>query len=264
MFTSLLQIFAANALPLPLNSYEPILMERQQTVRLLIAGLLSLSACTFSQPENTQPENIQAEQPAASNSTASTPENSPVASSASPQSATSSANQLKDRPATRTATMSVEGEQSQVTLNRFDNLSLPFTTYIPAQDFTPQLDNADDGKGVKFYFSPTGTSDENAYIHVFFPTDTIAPAAMVEQLLAENGLLASNGWKVLDRPTPPYSWATEQITYQQSAQDIAMGSIFIGADQGKSFLVITHYPAEYADGFEPRAAILLETLEMRD
>lgn len=159
------------------------------------------------------------------------------------------------KPLTLTAPINIEGEQTQVTLHRFDDASLPFTTYIPTQDFTPVLDTSEEGRGVRFYFSPTGTPDRNAFIWVVFLNRLIDPTAVVFDSSMEE----------VDRSdTTPYAWATERIDYRQNtAQGALMSTVFFGEYQGRVFLVMTHYPAEYADGFEPRAAIVLQHLELR-
>ncbi|MFM7426628.1 MAG: hypothetical protein ACKO7W_16810, partial [Elainella sp.] len=62
-----------------------------------------------------------------------------------------------------------------------------------------------------------------------------------------------------------YPWAKEKLIYQQrTAQQNYVGSIYIGDYEGRSFYALTHYPAEYMDGFEPRSTIMLENLQFRD
>jgi hypothetical protein len=45
---------------------------------------------------------------------------------------------------------------------------------------------------------------------------------------------------------------------------MVIGAIYIGEDKGKAFYILTHYPAEYSDGFEPRSAVILENLQFRE
>lgn len=172
----------------------------------------------------------------------------------------------QERPATATGTISIEGEATEIELELFDAVPLPFTTYVPAEEFTKEVTATDEGNGVRFYFSPTGTPNKDAYIHVFFPKDAPTSEAMSEMLTGAQGLLTSNGWQVIDRTdSTEYPWAKERITYQQStAEGAYTGTVFVGEHEGRSFLAFTHYPLEYGDGFEPRAAIVLENLEFRD
>jgi hypothetical protein len=81
--------------------------------------------------------------------------------------------------------------------------------------------------------------------------------------------MASNNWELVDRTDViSYPWAKEKLTYQQQTQntagEMAIGAIYIGEDEGKAFYVLTHYPAEYSDGFEPRSAVILENLQFRE
>lgn len=171
----------------------------------------------------------------------------------------------RDRPATITETVSVEGEPVEVELQLFDQAALPFTTYVP-EDFTAEPSSSSEGEGVRFYFSPTGTPDENAYIHIFFPADAPSSEAVAEMLTGEQGLLVTNGWQVIDRSeVTSYPWAKEKIAYQEStAEGVYTGTVFVGEHEGQAFVAFTHYPLEYGDGFEPRAAIVLENLEFRE
>jgi hypothetical protein len=173
--------------------------------------------------------------------------------------------QIAQRPETRTTTLSVEGERTQVALRLLDEAALPFTTYVPEGDFIEEVAASDEGVGVRFYFSPTGEPDEAAYVHLFFPYNAPDSTTLREELLGEQGLLATNGWRVLDRATAGiYPWAKERITYEQTTpEDIFTGSVFVGEHAGAAFLALTHYPVEYGDGFEPRAAIILENMEFR-
>jgi hypothetical protein len=164
-------------------------------------------------------------------------------------------------PTTRTATISVEGESTQVVLERYE--SPDFVTDLP-EDFVAEPSASDEGRGVRFNFSPTGTPNEAAYVHVFFPSESISAAALTTQMTEENGLLASNGWELVDRDTsPPYDWAQTAIDYQQPNEEMSTGTIWVGEQQGKAFLVFTHFPAEYAEGFVPRADLILENFQLR-
>lgn len=190
--------------------------------------------------------------------------NRPIISVSSPPSEVSTP--VAQRPETITTTLSVEGEPTEVELQLVDEASLPFTTYIPEGEFVEEVASSGDGSGVRFYFSPTGTPNENAYLQIFFPTNAPDTATLRTELLGDQGLLAANGWEVIDRtPTTAYPWAEEQIVYEKTTSEGAFtGTILIGKHQGKSFLAFTYYPVEYGDGFEPRASIILENIEFRD
>lgn len=199
----------------------------------------------------------QAEAPTVSPATSPTAA-SPEESIASPPPASPAASPT----APRTATLMVEGEPIQVELERYETPQ--FTADIPKGEFVPTLDSAADGTGVRFNFSPTGTPEEKVYVQVFFPSEPISVAALSEQTTGSGGLLATEGWEAIDRdPTLPYDWARTAIDYEQPNADQIAGTIYVGEHQGKAFLVYTHYPLEYVEGFAPRLGLLLESFEPR-
>lgn len=166
-------------------------------------------------------------------------------------------------PTARSATITVEGEPTQVELEPYETPQ--FTVDLPA-DFVAVPDtNSGDGAGVRFKFAPTGTPDDQAYVQVFFPSETISADDLTKQLSASDGLLASNRWKVTQGDdAPPYDWARSTLNFEQpGSADAITGRIYVGEHQGKAFLVYTHFPIEYAEGFLPRADLILETFEPR-
>jgi len=42
-----------------------------------------------------------------------------------------------------------------------------------------------------------------------------------------------------------------------------MGTVYIGESQGKAFRVTEHFPADFGDGFAPRASLILKHLQLR-
>lgn len=167
-----------------------------------------------------------------------------------------------NQPDTKIITMNLEGQPTEVELKRFHQSNLPFTTYYPEQSFTPEMSTSENGTGVRFYFSPTGKKDENAYIYFFFPHRSNTIASMQDSILGEQGLLVRNGWELLDRTDiVSYLWAEEKLLYQQQGAELMVGAIYIGQEDGQTFYTLTHYPVEYADGFEPRSNIVLENLQ---
>lgn len=176
---------------------------------------------------------------------------------------TASGNHTRTQPDTKIMTMNLEGRSTEVTLKRFHQAPLPFTTYYPEKSFTPEMFSSADGTGVRFYFSPTGKKDEAAYISFFFPNRSNNPESIQDHILGEQGLLVKNKWELLDRTDiVSYPWAEEKLLYQhRTDSELMVGAIYIGQENGKTFYALTHYPIEYGDGFEPRSNILLENLQ---
>lgn len=167
------------------------------------------------------------------------------------------------QPDTKIITMNLEGTPTEVELKRFHQASLPFTTYYPENAFTPETATSEDGFGVRFYFSPTGQKDKSAYLSFFFPNAPSSVEFIQNLILGDRGLLIRNDWELLDRTDiVSYPWAKEKLLYQyQEDTELIVGAIYVGQEEGQSFYTLTHYPAEYGDGFEPRSNILLENLQ---
>ncbi|NJR40185.1 MAG: hypothetical protein HC781_16870 [Leptolyngbyaceae cyanobacterium CSU_1_4] len=173
------------------------------------------------------------------------------------------------QPESRVIPLNIEGQPIEVELQLFNPIAVPFTTYVPAKDFQSDMSGLGNGQGIRFYYSPTGKKDENAYVQMFMPISSNSVEDIRQLILGDEGVMASKQWELVDRTDViSYPWAKEKLTYQQQTQgtpgEMAIGAIYIGEDKGKAFYVLTHYPAEYADGFEPRSAVILENLQFRE
>jgi hypothetical protein len=202
-----------------------------------------------------------------SNNDISTSDPSVVASGESPSQTTLPTPSLEpERPDTRIVPMAIEGEVIEMELSLFDQQPLPFTTYVPTKDFQNEVDSSNQGTVAQFFFSPAGQKDETAYVQIFLPARYTSIEDMRELLLSDQGLLAANDWQLIDRTEiVSYPWAREKLIYRQQIKEQSfVGSIYIGDYQGRAFYALTHYPAEYVDGFEPRSTVMLENLQFRD
>lgn len=169
------------------------------------------------------------------------------------------------RPSTKTDTISVEGEKTKVTLKLYDQASQVFTTYFPEPDFVVESSGSGEGTGARFYFNAGGQQNQDVYVAMFFPAQATTLEQIKELVTQEQGLLQSNQWKVVNQDEDvAYSWAKERIVFEEqrpSSQNI-QGEVYIGESGGKAFYVISHYPAEYAEGFGPRADLILKNLQV--
>ncbi|WP_416674441.1 hypothetical protein [Egbenema bharatensis] len=173
------------------------------------------------------------------------------------------------RSSRKIVTVNLEGQATQMELQLFQQDALPFTTYYPVSGFTPEVAQSESHQSTiaQFYFSPTGTKDDEAYVKVFFPHRSVSLEAIQDLVLGEQGLLVNNQWELVDRTNiVSYPWATEKLIYQHRDQnsEMSVGSIYIGQEGDYTFYVVTHYPIEYGDGFEPRSSIVLENLQFAD
>lgn len=161
------------------------------------------------------------------------------------------------RPATKKATLSVEGEKTQITLKLYQNPL--FITYFPSEDFLVKSTSSGEGKGVRFIVNFGGKKNENGYVHLAFLSNLRNYAQVSQFINGKNGLIATNKWRVVNRnQNKTYSWVKQNIAFSYGKNII--GNIYIGEQNGKAFYVITHFPAEYLDGFLPRANLILRDL----
>jgi hypothetical protein len=169
------------------------------------------------------------------------------------------------RPPTKTATIYVEGEKTQVTLKLYKQSSPKFSTYYPDKFFVPErLGSSDEGTNTRFYVNTTGTKKADAYVSVISLNFIKNLRSLKKFVNGKDGLIASNRWQVTGKTTKlPYSWAKEKISFQQrKGNQLYFGNVILGQSQGKAFYTITYYPAEYADGFSPREDIILQNLQV--
>lgn len=166
---------------------------------------------------------------------------------------------------TKTDTISVEGEKSEVTLKLYDQARSAFTTYYPENDFIPDSDRIDEGTSAQFYFNAGNTLNKDVFVGMYFPTKPTT-LEQLKQVAQERGLIQPNQWQQVNRTNDvPYSWAKEKIVYQRrGGSEPIQGEVYLGEADGKTFYVVTHYPAEYAEGFGPRADMILKNLDVSD
>ncbi len=178
-----------------------------------------------------------------------------------PTATQTSYNSKTNRPATKTATISIEGEKTPITLRLYNQYSDLFSTYFPEKDFIAEGNSSGEGTGVRFIANFGGSKNDNAYIHVAFLNDLKNLNQLRSFINGKNGLIASNGWRAVSRSQKvAYPWAKEKIVFSKG-KDI-VGDLYLGQQNGKVFYVILQFPVEYGDGFPPRADLILQNLEV--
>lgn len=170
-------------------------------------------------------------------------------------------NSKSPRPATKTATITIEGEKTPITLKLYEEQNELFITYFPSEEFVAESVSSGEGTAVKFITNFDGNKDENAYISIFFPNNVNTIKQLESFVNGQSGLLAANKWQVSSRTqNVSYAWAKEKIDFRQGQEII--GTLYLGEQNGKVFYVIIHYPAEYGDGLTPRADLILQNLQV--
>ena len=169
----------------------------------------------------------------------------------------------QSRPATKTVTD--DWTQQQIPVKLYDQEGIPFTTYFSEPDFIVEQASSGEGTGVWFYSKLDGKKYEPAYVHIFFPSNPLTVEEMKEAVSGERGLMKTNQWTVIrHNEEVAYSWAKERIDFEKRAQpQNRIGTVYIGEYNGKAFRITEHFPADYGDGFSPRASIILKELQLR-
>ncbi|AFZ18216.1 hypothetical protein [Allocoleopsis franciscana] len=170
----------------------------------------------------------------------------------------------KSRPNKKTVTD--EWTQRQIPVKLFNQNGFPFTTYFPENDFVVESAAADEGMGVWFYSKASGKKYQSAYVHFFFPAQSQNLEGMRSSVVGKRGLMETNKWTVKRRTqNVPYRWAKERIDFEKKQGNKSiMGTVYLGEYKGKAFRVTEHFPADYGDGFAPRASIILKELQLNN
>lgn len=164
---------------------------------------------------------------------------------------TSRADTLRD-------TLTLEGTAQQVALRLYrtpPGFPLPFSTYHPA-DLAPQTASSAEGGTVRFVANFGGRRTDSAYVEV-----RVHPVEVNEEA-ARRALGAATGGSGPAAPDQQrYPWALAEYSGSTGAT-VARG--ILGRHEGQFFHVLIRYPAEFGDGFAPRAALLLEHWQWED
>lgn len=220
---------------------------------ILVLG--TLTACM-------RPAPMPAPLPESSSTNSTVPTATPVGST-STQSPISR-NTSQSQPATKT--VKDEWTQKPLIVKLFDQEGFPFATYFTEDDFSVELASSDEGIGTFFYSKVEGKQDKLAYVHIFFPANPATVEQMRKEVIGKRGLLETNKWKVKGRSQDvSFGWAKERIDFERpfNAQNNIIGTVYIGEYNGKAFRITEHFPADYGDGFSPRASIILKELKLR-
>jgi hypothetical protein len=115
-----------------------------------------------------------------------------------------------------------------------------------------------------------GARDQDAVVHVYvYPEGTPEREArhFLEAFLSSRGV---PGGRIDPRTASedgriyPWSEAEEGYSFQTDAAEWILGTIILGRHAGRSFHIVVQYPEAYAEGFVPRAEMILETWRWED
>lgn len=178
------------------------------------------------------------------------------------------------RPATRLDTMLLEGTPEPVTLNLFrtpPDFPLPFDAYVPEDMATETSMEDGGGAAVRFIAAFGGVRNPDAFMQLYVHpegTDHQEALAAVRAFEAAQGVPVSMGLEPLPEPEAaarmPWADASYVFRSQAGGGRWNVGSIGLGTHDGRVFHLIQRYPAEYGDGFGPRAALIVDTWRWSD
>lgn len=175
---------------------------------------------------------------------------------------------LPRRPRSRTDTLMVEGTPEPVRLTLFrspEGFPLPFSVYVP-EDMRAEVEDGDasdaEGSAVRFVAEFGGQRNPGAFVHLFvFPpgTDQNRAIAQARAYEVSRGVPVSRGLDPLadSGREAGMPWALRAFAFRyESGGQWYVGAIGIGEKGGRFYQIVRHFPAEYGDGFGPRAELI--------
>lgn len=222
----------------------------------ILLGLVLLSACSDAGPPPTD-RGTDAVPPPRGRADARTP--SPDATTA-------------DRPARREDTIHLEGMPQSMPLRLVrapDGFPLRFSAYVP-EDMAARFSTGDDGASLDLIAEFGGRRSPDAFLHLYvFPagTDRREVEAMALAYRAGRELPVSMGLEPLEEAGPEsrMGWSGPGYRFRYQGEGTwYIGRLGIGRHGDRFFLLMSHYPQEYVEGFGPRSDIVRQTWKWAD
>jgi hypothetical protein len=164
------------------------------------------------------------------------------------------------RPDSVAGTLAIEGMPEPATFRLYrapPGFPLGFSTYLPA-DLAAVPAPSGDGEAVRFEARFGGSPNPEIYLEVVALPEGTSTAEATERARRA----AEERGEAEEMPEPRYPWASAGFTYRGAEGTI--GAVSLGRHAGRHYYVVTHLPAEAADGFGPRAAKVLEEWRWSD
>ncbi|MDQ3556703.1 MAG: hypothetical protein M3409_07980, partial [Gemmatimonadota bacterium] len=167
-----------------------------------------------------------------------------------------------ERAASVQDTLAIEGMREPVTLRLYTppaGFPLPFSTYVP-EDMRAETVSSGEGDGVRFVAHFGGVPNEHALVHLFvYPVDALPEHARetVRAIAESYGPVREFGEI---EPADRFGWAAEQyrISGRGPGSETMIGDVGLGERNGRWFHIVVQHPAEFSDGFAPRAQRILD------
>ncbi|MBU8905802.1 hypothetical protein [Desertibacillus haloalkaliphilus] len=146
-------------------------------------------------------------------------------------------------PETQETTIMLEGMEESFTLHLFEDAD-SFITYVP-EDLIPEV--SDNDTTYTFYANFGNNKNEEVYLEIKLPYDITQG-----ETLEHDGIQLTK----VDDNQHIHSWSLAE--YQNTDDNDYSIYASLGNHNGGKFIMITHYPVEFSDGFGPRAATIIE------
>ncbi|MEM0964076.1 MAG: hypothetical protein AAGK21_16225 [Bacteroidota bacterium] len=156
-----------------------------------------------------------------------------------------------DRPQETTLPIVVEGFDDEIDVRLFETIAFPidFSTYVPA-DWRTHTVATPGGQAVQFEVTV------DALMDVFVPTDPSELDGFMEAQAQVQGQT-----RTIPASELP-SWAREGYTF--ITDDNVIGAAYVGEYAGTPFVLGERFPAEFGDGFAPRAQLIRDQWRWSD
>lgn len=193
------------------------------------------------------------------------PPSSSPAAAAQPSAIGDTTGAAAARPQTRMDTLMLEGTAEPVELRLARapaGFPLPFSTYT-TDGFIVEAAGSEDGDpAVRFIVAFGGVRNDEAFLEVTAhpPGETEAEAAArAERAVGEGGEVVAPEEASMD-------WAVRQwrLLRRDPRGGVILGFAALGRHDGRWFHILARYPGDYADGFGPRADLILEHWRWED
>ncbi|MDP2211411.1 MAG: hypothetical protein Q8J63_06730 [Candidatus Aquicultor sp.] len=174
----------------------------------------------------------------------------------------------KNRPKTKTGSLSIEGMTEDFTFTLADSVELEFTTYI-ASDMIAESASSSEGDSLFIYANYGGEKNRNA--RLFFFARPKAVKSSIEEMteLAKETIkvegfrikepVAGNGALVFE-----WSQAEFDIEKQDKNGSRIVGIVSIFSHAGRVYWLIAEYPEELTEGFVQRMVKAAENIMWYD
>lgn len=174
-----------------------------------------------------------------------------------------------DRPAEKRVMVEMEGmgEELRLVLYRSPpDFPLPFSTYVPEDMIAEPAasgEGHDDGDGVSFVANFGGQRNDAVAVRLLVAAESAPEEDMIVRL---RELARDLGTELDDEPESRFAWSVREYRNlaPASRRAAAEGVMAIGRLEGRIFALALHHPAEYGDGFGPRAGVILDEWRWAD